>query len=100
LLPCCWLWRSRSPLRYSFFHLRRHTASLQRRRCLARLRRSLDSTRWGSNSDKTRGGANPLLVGGCEWFFCRLFGNFAESLAYSKCACLKALYYLLLLPLL
>jgi hypothetical protein len=26
--------------------------------------------------------------------FCRLlFGNFAESLAYSKCACLNALYY-------
>jgi hypothetical protein len=29
--------------------------------------------------------------------FCRLlFGNFAESLAYSKCACLNALYYPLL----
>jgi hypothetical protein len=29
--------------------------------------------------------------------FCRLlFGNFAESLAYSKCACLNALYYHLL----
>jgi hypothetical protein len=28
--------------------------------------------------------------------FCRLFGNFAESLAYSKFACLNALYYPLL----
>jgi hypothetical protein len=29
--------------------------------------------------------------------FCRLlFGNFAELLAYSKCACLNALYYPLL----
>jgi hypothetical protein len=28
--------------------------------------------------------------------FFRLFGNFAESLAYSKCACLNALYYPLL----
>ena len=26
----------------------------------------------------TRGGANPLLMGGCEGSFCRLFGNFAE----------------------
>jgi hypothetical protein len=41
-----------------------------------------------------RGGANPLRVSGVWVIFCRLlFGNFAESLAYSKCACLNALYY-------
>ena len=43
-----------------------------------------------------RGGANPLLMGGCEGSFCRLFGNFAESLAYSKSTFKCVLLYPLL----
>ena len=44
----------------------------------------------------SRGGANPLLMGGCEGSFCRLFGNFAESLAYSKSTFKCVLLYPLL----
>jgi hypothetical protein len=61
---------------------------------------SLSTKVWRAPS---RGGANPLRVGGGggggggRVIFCRLlFGNFAESLADSKCACLNALYYPLL----
>ena len=50
-----------------------------------------------SGSQNTlRGGANPLLMGGCEGSFCRLFGNFAESLAYSKSTFKCVLLYPLL----
>ena len=45
---------------------------------------------------RDRGGANPLLMGGCEGSFCRLFGNFAESLAYSKSTFKCVLLYPLL----
>ena len=37
-----------------------------------------------------------LLMGGCEGSFCRLFGNFAESLAYSKSTFKCVLLYPLL----
>ena len=47
-------------------------------------------------SSANRGGANPLLMGGCEGSFCRLFGNFAESLAYSKSTFKCVLLYPLL----